>query len=74
MQGMDDFCPSVHKFYGFVMRKFILVLWIGFTVLTFADAGYVLYTGGRENPGIAVISAVFAFACSQGYHALKKRK
>ena len=55
------------------MKTVLLVLGIVFAVLTFAGAGYVLYTGGRANAGFAVIPMVFCLAFFQGYRVSRKR-
>ncbi len=55
------------------MRTTLLVLTIVFAVLTFAGAGYVLYTGGRASAGFAVIPMVFCLACSLGCRASRKK-
>lgn len=44
------------------MKKVALALSIIFIILTFVDAGYVLYNAGEVNAGYAVIPMVFALA------------
>ena len=55
------------------MKTVLLVLGIVFAVLTFAGAGYVLYTGGRANAGFAVLPMGFCLAFFQGYRVSRKK-
>lgn len=49
------------------MKKAALVLGIIFVVLTFAGAGYVLFSGGKVNAGYACVPMVSALACFSLY-------
>ena len=42
------------------MKKVYFALFVIFTVLTFAGAGYVLYHHGQQSAGYACIPMVFA--------------
>ena len=55
------------------MKRFLFVLSLIFTVLTFVGAGYVLYTDGQTNAGYAVIPLVIALACIAGYRTFKNK-
>ena len=55
------------------MKKVLLILTLVFGVLTFAGAGYVLYTGGEASPGFGVIPMLFCMICSSGLQAIQKR-
>lgn len=50
-----------------MMKRFLFILSLVFTVLTFVGAGYVLYTDGQANAGYAVIPLVVALVCISGY-------
>lgn len=56
------------------MKKVLFILMIIFGLLTFAGAGYVLYTGGEASPGYGVISMLFCLTCSSSYQAIKKKE
>lgn len=55
------------------MKKVLFILMSVFGVLTFAGAGYVLYTGGEASPGYGVIPMLFCMMCSSGLQAIQKR-
>lgn len=42
------------------MNKIVAALSLLFVILTFAGAGYVLYTGGEASPGYAAVPMIFA--------------
>lgn len=44
------------------MKKFAFAASVVFVILTFAGAGFVVYTGGQANAGYAVVPMVFALA------------
>lgn len=56
------------------MKKVLLILMSVFGVLTFAGAGYVLYTGGEASPGVGVVPMLFCMACSSGLQAIKNKE
>ena len=56
------------------MKKVLFILMSVFGVLTFAGAGYVLYTGGEASPGYGVIPMLFCMICSSGLQVIKKKE
>ena len=56
------------------MKKILFVMMIIFGMLTFAGAGYVLYTGGEASPGFGVIPMLFSLICSSGLREIKKKE
>ena len=56
------------------MKKLLVITMTLFCILTFAGAGYVLYTRGEASPGYAVIPMLICLICSSSLQALKKKE
>lgn len=56
------------------MKLILRNLGFVFVLLTFAGAGYVLYTGGTASPGFAVIPMLFGMICFSGYRRKKQQE
>ena len=56
------------------MKKLLLIFSIGFCLLTFAGAIYVLVNHGTVNAGYAVVPMVLSLACSSGYQAIRLKE
>ena len=54
-----------------MIKKLTLMLSIGFSILTFIGAGYVLLNGGKVNAGYACIPMVFALISVSFYRRSK---
>jgi len=54
-------------------RKVLSILTIVFIILSFAGAGYVLYTKGEANAGYGVIPSVCALLCFLANITVKKK-
>lgn len=55
------------------MKRLFFVLGLFFSALGFGWAGYVLYTGGRANPGGAIIAMVWSLIFFQAYRFNRKK-
>lgn len=55
------------------MKKVSFIITLIFIVLSFAGAGYVLYTDGQANAGYGVIPLLLALVCAGGYLSLKNK-
>ncbi|MEG2930488.1 MAG: hypothetical protein RR825_01755 [Ruthenibacterium sp.] len=56
------------------MKKLLMAANILCMLLTFAGAGYILYTGGRANAGYAVIPMVLTLVASWAYRKQRAKK
>ncbi len=56
------------------VKKVLAVTMTLFCILTFAGAGYVLYTRGEASPGYAVIPMLFCLICSSSLQKLKEKE
>lgn len=54
------------------MKKLLFLLTILFAALCLAGGSYVLYTGGKANPGYAVIPLLFSVICLSAYRERQK--
>ena len=54
-----------------MIKRLSLALSIGFIILTFVGAGYVLFNGGKVNAGYACIPMVFALISISIYRKYK---
>lgn len=55
-------------------KRIYLILYIIFLIITFISAGYVIYTKGQTNPGLAIVSMLFGLIFAGLYRDAKKKK
>ena len=55
-------------------KRIYLILYIIFLIITFMSAGYVIYTKGQTNPGLAIVSMLFGLIFAGLYRDAKKKK
>jgi len=55
-------------------KRIYLILYIIFLIITFISAGYVIYTKGQTNPGLAIVSMLFGLIFAGLYRDVKKKK
>ena len=56
------------------MKKVFFIMSIIFAIVCFSWAGYVLYMGGKANPGLAIISMVASLCCSQACRSIADKE
>lgn len=54
-----------------MIKKLAFILSIIFIILTFAGAGYILFSGGKVNAGYACVPMVFALLSLSFYRKYK---
>ncbi|MBE6154408.1 MAG: hypothetical protein E7163_02370 [Firmicutes bacterium] len=54
--------------------RIYLIFYIIFLIITFVSAGYVIYTKGQANPGLAIVSLLFGLIFIGLYRNSKKKK
>ena len=57
-----------------IKMRIYLILYIIFLIITFISAGYVIYTKGQTNPGLAIVSMLFGLIFAGLYRDAKRKK